>query len=187
MVAFEYVLTLLIVLFGWFISILTINTHYFWIGPVFISAYVIFYLISTKFSSALIKFMLCACLIGYTSDALLKLFHIISFSAGTVTLGLQIPLSFIFIWLLFATAFPPLFRPLGKRYWLAATLGFIVGAIMYYLAFIIKAVILNNNLFMALISIGITWSLMMTIFLRLMNNLIQWHPQSTIKTNHRSI
>jgi hypothetical protein len=160
----EFILNLVFFLVGVVACIIGTMLKIEWIGPAYVMIFSLVYLLASKPTNQQIKLTLCILIIGYTINALLELFRVVTFAHMTLMIG-QLPLWLVSLWIMFAALFQRMFQQLTNL-WTAGIIGLSCGPAIYLLAkhFTMLQLPLGVT---SIIILSIIWAIMLPTFLRL--------------------
>ena len=115
----------------WWLCVLFSTKSYSFIGPLFMSIYLIIHFIYISNNKIDVKLILIVGLIGTFFDSLFVVFDIFSYSGSFIILSDIAPLWITSMWVGFATTINYSLDWINKNYYLAFIMGFIFGPLSY--------------------------------------------------------
>lgn len=164
-----YVFNFLAYQVGWLSSVLGGAREMPWLGPAVILLALVVHIQLARRRLGEILLILCCATIGALFDSALVAAGWVQYSSGMFN-ELAAPYWIITLWMLFATTLNVSMRWLRKREALAAVFGFLGGPLAYLAGEKLGGIILVDQS-AALLALGIGWSIMMPVLLRLSESL----------------
>ena len=173
-------INLIMIDLNWLICVMGAAKGNEWIGPVAVFIWILIHLrfIGKKWASELLV-IVGAGVMGFLIDTLLGLSGAIRFYRYSVG-GITSPPFMVALWLSFATSLAFSLRWLQGRYLAGGALGLVAGPFTYYAGMKLGAVKFNDNLVIAIGSIGTAWLVSMPALLAYRNWVYSKSECSTI-------
>lgn len=149
---------------GWFCCVLGAAYGFPWLGPLYVSVWLVWKVAGTRSKSGEALFILLAAIVGYTLDSTLFLAGML-LETGQDSFGWPAPLWMVCLWANLAGALGGCPGFLKKRYILGCAAGVIGGPMAYFSGRQLGAIDLADPLVASLAAIAAEWAIAMPLLL----------------------